>query len=95
MFFDIKGTSDLFAVPDEAQRGSGTVVQGSTVYEPKDGAVVQECTVYGPKDGIHPKLIDKLLDPGLRRDDAVIVGQNQSWTVIHSATACGQKTHHY
>ena len=31
---------------------AGEVVQGCTVYGPKDGGVVQGCTVYGPKDGI-------------------------------------------
>ncbi len=56
-----QGTSDLFVIPDEAQRRSGAVVQGRTVYEPKDGS--------------HLKVINKLLDPGLRRDDGLRINQ--------------------
>ena len=37
--------------------------------------MVQGSTVYGPKDGIHLKVIDKLLDPGLRRDDGVRINK--------------------
>ena len=59
MFFDNKGASVLFVIPDQAQRRFGEMLLGSTVYE--------------PKDEIHLKLIDKLLDPGLRRYDGVLV----------------------
>ncbi len=36
---------------------------------------MQGSTVYEPKDGIHLKVINKLLDPGLRRDDGVRINQ--------------------
>ncbi len=36
---------------------------------------MQGRTVYEPKDGIHLKVINKLLDPGLRRDDGVRINQ--------------------